>query len=118
MAVSLSIIIPAYNVVSYLEDCIESIMTGTYQDFEILLIDDGSVDGTGSLCDRFAEKYSVIQVFHTTNSGLSNARNLGIDHASGQYIGFVDADDVVAPNMFEALVHYMGPDVDMTACRF
>ena len=68
MAVSLSIIIPAYNVVSYLEDCIESIMVGTYQDFEILLIDDGSVDGTGSLCDRLAEKYSVIQVFHTTNS--------------------------------------------------
>lgn len=118
MSVTVSIIIPAYNVVSYLEDCIESIMAGTYHDFEILLIDDGSVDGTGSLCDRLAEKYSVIQVFHTTNSGLSNARNLGIDHASGQYIGFVDADDVVAPNMFEALVHYMGPNVDMTACRF
>ena len=118
MAVSLSIIIPAYNVVSYLEDCIESIMAGTYQDFEILLIDDGSVDGTGSLCDRLAEKYSVIQVFHTTNSGLANARNLGIDHASGQYVGFVDADDVIAPNMFEALVYCMGPDIDMTACRF
>lgn len=118
MAVSLSIIIPAYNVVSYLEDCIESIMAGTYHDFEILLIDDGSVDGTGSLCDRLAEKYSVIQVFHTTNSGLANARNLGIDHASGQYVGFVDADDVIAPNMFEALVYCMGPDIDMTACRF
>lgn len=118
MAVSLSIIIPAYNVVSYLEDCIESIMAGTYQDFEILLIDDGSVDGTGSLCDRIAKKYSVIQVFHTANSGVSNARNLGIDHASGQYVGFVDADDVIAPNMFEALVHCMGPDIDMTACRF
>ena len=118
MAVSLSIIIPAYNVVSYLADCIESIMAGTYQDFEILLIDDGSVDGTGSLCDRLAEKYSVIQVFHTTNSGLSTARNLGIDHASGQYVGFVDADDVIAPNMFEALIHCMGPDVDMTACQF
>ena len=118
MAVSLSIIIPAYNVVSYLEDCIESIMAGTYHDFEILLIDDGSVDGTGSLCDRIAEKYSVIQCFHTANSGVSNARNLGIDHASGQYVGFVDADDVIAPNMFEALVHCMGPDIDMTACRF
>lgn len=118
MAVSLSIIIPAYNVVSYLEDCIESIMAGTYQDFEILLIDDGSVDGTGSLCDRIAKKYSVIQVFHTANSGVSNARNLGIDHASGRYVGFVDADDVIAPNMFEALVHCMGPDIDMTACRF
>lgn len=118
MAVSLSIIIPAYNVVSYLEDCIESIMTGAYQDFEILLIDDGSVDGTGSLYDRLAEKYSVIQVFHTTNSGLSNARNLGIDHASGKYIGFVDSDDVIAPNMFEVLVHCMESDVDMTVCRF
>ena len=118
MSVTVSIIIPAYNVVSYLEDCIESIMAGTYQDFEILLIDDGSVDGTGSLCDRFAEKYSVIQVFHTTNSGVSTARNLGIDHASGRYVGFVDADDLIASNMFEALVHCMGPDVDMTACRF
>lgn len=118
MAVTLSIIIPAYNVVSFLEDCIESILSGTYQDFEILLIDDGSVDGTGGLCDRLSEKYSVIKVYHTENSGVSNARNLGIDHASGQYIGFVDADDVVAPNMFEALVNCMGPDVDMAACRF
>ena len=118
MAVSLSIIIPAYNAVSYLEDCIESVMTGTYQDFEILLIDDGSVDGTGSLCDRLAEQHTVIHVFHTPNRGVSHARNLGINHASGKYIGFVDADDVVAPNMFEALVHCMGPDIDMTACRF
>ena len=118
MAVTLSIIIPAYNAVSYLEECIESVMAGTYQDFEILLIDDGSVDGTGSLCDRLAEKYSVIQVFHTPNRGVSHARNLGIDHASGKYIGFIDADDVITPNMFEALVHCMGPGIDMTACRF
>lgn len=118
MAVTLSIIIPAYNVVSYLEECIESVMFGTYRDFEILLIDDGSVDGTGSLCDRLAEQHTVIRVFHTSNRGLSHARNLGIDHASGKYIGFVDADDLVAPNMFEALVHCMGPDVDMAACRY
>ena len=118
MAVTLSIIIPAYNVVSYLEDCIESVMSGTFQDFEILLIDDGSVDGTGSLSDGLAEKYPAIKVFHTENSGLSNARNLGIDHASVRYIGFVDADDIVAPNMFEALVNCMGPDIDMAACRY
>ena len=71
MAVTLSIIIPAYNVVSYLEDCIESVMSGTFQDFEILLIDDGSVDGTGSLSDGLAEKYPAIKVFHTENLGLS-----------------------------------------------
>lgn len=118
MAVTLSIIIPVYNVVSYLEDCIESVMAGTFQDFELLLIDDGSVDGTGSLCDNLAEKYPAIKVFHIPNRGVSHARNVGIDHASGQYIGFVDADDVIAPNMFEALVNCMGPDIDMTACRF
>lgn len=118
MAVTLSIIIPAYNVAPYLEACIESVMAGTFRDFEVLLIDDGSVDDTGSISDRLAEKYPAIKVFHTENSGLSNARNLGMDHAAGRYIGFVDADDLVAPNMFEALVHCMGPDIDLAVCRF
>ena len=118
MDVTLSIIIPAYNVVSYLEECIESIVSGICRDYEILLIDDGSVDGTGRLCDRLAEKHTVIQVFHTPNYGLSHARNVGIDHASGKYIGFVDADDVIAPTMFKVLIQCMGPEIDMVACRF
>lgn len=118
MDVTLSIIIPAYNAAPYLEACIESVMAGTFRDFEVLLIDDGSVDDTGSISDRLAEKYPAIKVFHTENSGLSNARNLGMEHAAGRYIGFVDADDIVAPNMFEALVHCMGPDIDLAVCRF
>ena len=117
MAVTLSIIIPAYNVAPYLEACVDSVMAGTFRDFSVLRIDDGSGDGTGAISDRLAEKYPALQLFHTENAGVSASRNLGIDHAAGRYIGFVDADDMVAPNMFEELVHYMGPDIDLAAWR-
>lgn len=118
MPVELSIIVPAYNVAAYLEPCIESIMAGTYQNFELLLVDDGSTDGTGTLCDQLAEKYSKIKVFHTENRGLSMARNLGIDHAVGKYIGFVDSDDMILPEMYEKLVSAMTEDVQLVCCRF
>lgn len=118
MCVKLSIIVPAYNVQKYLPDCLNSILASTYQDFEILLIDDGSVDGTGEICDRFQREHSRIKAFHTKNCGLPSARNLGIENATGQLIGFVDADDLVAPDMFGALVAAMSPDVQMAACKF
>lgn len=118
MSAKLSVIVPAYNTAEYIEECVESIISGTYRDLEVLLVDDGSTDGTGPLCDHLAEKYSSIRVFHTNNRGLSEARNLGIEHATGQYIGFVDSDDEVAPNMFETMVRYMTSDVQLVVCRY
>lgn len=118
MCVKLSIIVPAYNAEKYLPDCLNSILANTYRDFEILLIDDGSVDGTGEICDRFQRENTQIKVFHTENRGLPSARNLGIENASGQFIGFVDADDLVSPNMFGALVGAMDGDAQMSICAF
>lgn len=118
LSVTLSIIVSAFNAIAYLEDCIRSIIGGSYRDFEIILIDDGSNDGTAELCDSLQEKYAAIRVFHTENCGLPSARNLGIEKASGQYIGFVDADDLVLPTMFDVLVGSMQPDIQLAACQF
>lgn len=118
MDVTLSIIVPAYNAVNYLEACIDSIMASTYQDFEILLVDDGSTDGTSVLCDQLAERYNKITVFHTENRGLSMARNLGIEQAKGKYIGFVDSDDLIASDMYGAMVEQMANDIQLVCCRF
>lgn len=118
MSVELSIIVPAYNAENYLEPCIDSIMASTWQDFEVLLVDDGSTDGTGALCDRLAEKYPKIRVFHVKNAGVAMARNLGMDHAEGKYIGFVDSDDLIVPEMFETMVSKMDDDVQLVCCRF
>lgn len=118
MSVELSIIVPAYNAENYLEPCIDSIMASTWQDFEVLLVDDGSTDGTGALCDRLAEKYPKIRVFHVKNAGVAMARNLGIDHAAGKYIGFVDSDDLIVPQMFETMVSKMDDEIQMVCCRY
>lgn len=118
MDVTLSIIVPAYNAVNYLEACIDSIMASIYQDFEILLVDDGSTDGTSVLCDQLAERYNKITVFHTENRGLSMARNLGIEQAKGKYIGFVDSDDLITPHMYGAMLSHMSEDVQLVCCRF
>lgn len=118
MSVELSLIIPAYNAAPYLDACISSVIANTYQNYEILLIDDGSTDHTGAICDRLAREYEKIRVFHTANRGLCEARNLGMKHAAGKYIGFVDADDIIAPNMLETLVSQMAEDVQMAVCRF
>lgn len=118
MDVTLSIIVPAYNVVDTLESCIVSIMESSYQDFEVLLVDDGSTDGTSVLCNQLAERYNKIKVFHTENHGLSMARNLGIENALGEWITFVDSDDLVAPNMYELLVKETDEDVQLVCCRY
>lgn len=88
-----SIIIPIYNVETYLNECVNSVLIQTFKDFEILLIDDGSKDSSGKLCDEIASTDSRIRVYHKPNGGLSSARNYGIDKASGKYIIFLDADD-------------------------
>lgn len=118
MRVNLSIIVPAYNAEKYLPECLDSILASTYQDYEILLIDDGSADETGNICDRYQQEHVQIKVFHTENRGLPSARNLGIENASGQFIGFVDADDQISPDMFHSLVSAMTADVQLSICAY
>lgn len=99
----ISIIVPVYNVEKYLTRCIDSILSQTFTDFELILVDDGSPDGCPAICDAYARKDSRIRVIHKENGGLSDARNAGLEVASGEYIGFVDSDDFVHPQMYELL---------------
>lgn len=99
-----SIIIPAHNVERYISECITSIISGYYQNIEIILIENGSKDKTGLICDQFASKDIRIQVYHTPGFGVSSARNLGIAKAHGEYLCFVDADDIVSKDYIEYLV--------------
>lgn len=100
----ISIIVPVYNIPDCLAKCIHSITAQTWRQMEILLVDDGSTDSTGALCDTLAEEDSRIRVFHKENGGSSSARNLGIREARGEYLGFVDSDDYIEPDMYEKLV--------------
>lgn len=93
----ISVIVPIYNAEKYLHRCIESILSQAYTDLEVLLIDDGSKDASGNICDVYAIKDNRIRVFHKENGGVSSARNLGLDKAAGQYITFIDADDYFEP---------------------
>ena len=102
----ISIIIPVYNVENYLDRCLESVVGQTYTNIEILLIDDGSTDGSGAICDRWREKDSRIRVIHKNNGGLSSARNTGIDNSRGSYLIFIDSDDWVDRNMLFELFKY------------
>lgn len=99
-----SIIIPVYNVEKYLEECVESILTQDYENKEIVLVNDGSTDSSPSLCDKFAEENECVKVVHKENCGLSMARNTGIEHATGDYILFVDSDDFVESNSLDKIM--------------
>ena len=99
----ITVIVPVYNILEYLPRCVHSITGQTYRNLEILLVDDGSTDGTGELCDRLREEDTRIRVFHKENGGSSSARNLALQHAKGEYVGFVDSDDYIEPNMYELL---------------
>jgi len=99
-----SIIVPVYNVEQYINRCVDSILAQTYQNFELILVDDGSPDNSGKICDEYARKDSRIKVIHIPNGGVSNARNTGLDAASGDYIVFVDSDDWILPNHIEQLL--------------
>lgn len=99
----ISIIVPVYKVEKYLERCVKSIQEQTYTNLEIILVDDGSPDRCGQLCDEFAKLDERIKVYHKENGGISDARNYGIDKATGEYIGFVDSDDYIHESMYEKL---------------
>lgn len=112
-----SIIVPVYNVAQYLDRCLNSLIGQTYPHIEILLIDDGSTDGSGALCDRWQERDGRIRVFHKANGGLSDARNHGLAHASGDYICFIDSDDWCDPGFVEVLLCALKEtDSDVAEC--
>lgn len=103
----LSVIVPVYNVEEYLEKCVDSILNQTYRNLEVILVNDGSRDSSGSICDALAGKDSRIRVIHKENGGLSSARNVGIEAASGEYITFVDSDDWIERDAYEHLMGLM-----------
>lgn len=97
----ISIIIPVYNVENYLKECLDSVANQTYTDFEAILVDDGSTDNSVAICDKYAQCDSRFKVFHKANNGLSSARNYGLDRAKGDYLVFIDSDDVLSFNALE-----------------
>lgn len=101
----ISVIVPVYNVEKYLPACLDSLVGQTYRNLEIILVDDGSTDSSGKICDKYAEKDSRIRVIHRENGGLSIARNSGLEWASGVYVSFVDSDDWLSKNAFRILYH-------------
>ena len=105
MDMLISIIVPIYNVKDYIIQCISSIQSQTYRSIEIILVDDGSNDGSGEICDKFALSDQRIKVIHQINQGVMAARRSGVENAKGAFIGFVDGDDYVEPDMFEMLVN-------------
>lgn len=101
-----SVIIPVYNSEKYLSECLESVANQSYHNIEIILIDDGSHDNSGTICDEFAAKDERIKVIHKENGGVSSARNVGLAIMSGVYVTFVDSDDYIKNNMIEQMLSY------------
>ena len=116
VAPRLSVIVPVYQVAPYLGKCVASILGQTFSDFEVLLVDDGSTDGSGAICDALAEQDARVRVIHKANGGVSSARNAGLDAARGRYIGFVDADDWIEPAFYEKLVRNMEAHPEADVC--
>lgn len=115
----ITIIVPVYNAKKYLRDCIESILSQTYHNLEIILIDDGSTDGSEKFVDDYAKSDKRIKVVHQKNMGLSDARNTGLKHATSKYITFVDSDDRIEPNMIENLFNALiDSQADIAICSF
>ena len=108
-----SVIIPVYNVENYLHRCINSILIQEYTDLEILLIDNGSTDSSGSICDTYASEYSNISVYHIENHGVGSARNFGLAKAQGEFICFVDADDYLVGNLFSDMENQLDSGLDL-----
>ena len=114
-----SIIVPVYQVENYIRQCIDSILVQTFTDFELILVDDGSKDRSGKICDEYAVLDQRVKVIHKENGGLSDARNCGMDQAVGNYFMFVDSDDYIAPTMLEYLYKaLMNKEADIAVCNF
>ena len=115
----ISIIIPVYNVEEYLRKCVDSVLAQTYKNLEIILVDDGSTDKSGQICDQYAQRENRVVVIHQTNAGVSAARNAGLRVAKGEYIGFVDADDYIASDMYSYLYDLIQTyQVPLAVCNY
>ena len=113
----LSVIVPVYNVEQYLKRCVDSILNQTVTDLEIILVDDGSTDRSGVMCDAYAKEHGNIRVYHKPNGGLTSAWKAGLTLATGQYVGFVDSDDWIDPDMYERMLTLAErEDADVTVC--
>lgn len=116
---NIGIVVPVYNVEKYLQQCVESILNQTFKDFQLILVDDGSKDRSGALCDELEKTDRRIRVIHKTNGGLSDARNCGIEAFDGEYIMFVDSDDLLVPDMLENLCRLMETyHADIACCGY
>lgn len=117
--VQISVIVPVYNVEKYLASNVQSILTQTYRDFELILVDDGSPDRCGDLCDQYALQDSRVRVVHKKNGGLSSARNAGLDVMKGRFVTFIDSDDVVHPQYLETLITLQEKEqADISMCHY
>jgi glycosyltransferase involved in cell wall biosynthesis len=115
----ISVIVPVYNVEQYIEKCLISILSQTYKNLEIICVNDGSTDASGRICDDFAKKDHRIIVYHTENRGVSAARNKGLENFTGDYVGFVDSDDWIEPEMYEELLNLLkSKGADIASCGF
>lgn len=119
MQPKISVIIPVYNMEKYLRQCLESVCSQTLEEIQILVVDDGSTDGSGAICQEFAERYpDKLRYFYKENGGSASARNVGLEHAAGEYIGFVDSDDWVELNMYERMyAAAVAHEADIVFCR-
>ena len=114
----ISVIVPVYNVSNYLERCVQTLIKQTYGNLEIILVDDGSTDGSSKLCDKIAKSDNRIKVIHKENGGLSSARNAGLDAAQGEYISFIDSDDSIHLYFYNVLLKVMNEtDADIVQCE-
>ncbi|WP_346686825.1 glycosyltransferase [Megamonas hypermegale] len=116
----ISVIVPVYNVEKYLSKCIESIINQTYTNLEIILVDDGSTDNSGKICDNYAKKDNRIKVIHKKNGGPSLARNTGLNIFRGEYVSFIDSDDYIEPFMYDKMLQIFSKydDIDIVSCNY
>ena len=114
----ISVIVPVYNVEKYLEECLDSIQNQTYSDIEVILVNDGSTDKSKEICGKYCKQDNRFQLLNQENQGLSAARNSGVAASTGEFIAFVDSDDIILPNYLETLMYYMREDVDIVESQF
>lgn len=114
----ISIIVPVYNVEPYLDECLHSIASQSYDSFEVIMVNDGSTDGSKGICERWRDSDHRFKLVNQNNSGVSAARNIGLDNALGDFICFVDSDDAVAPVFLESLIKNMDSDTDIVECGY
>ena len=114
----ISVIVPVYKVEKYLRKCVESIQNQTYKDLEIILVDDGSPDNSGKICDELREQDNRILVIHQQNVGLAGARNAGLAQCQGEFVAFVDSDDTIEPNMYQIMLETMDDNCDLVICGY